>query len=253
MTLDACAGIVQKGDPDRFMAVMAAPVEARKTVLPIYAFNVEVARAPWASQEPIVAEMRLQWWWDVLEEIATGQTVRAHEVSTPLAKVIDAKIARVLQENVDARRNDAHRVNPESVQAVQEYLEATSGALMYGVALALGSDQELRSRMVGTNLGYANYLSAVPELIARGRRPWPETSGSGFRDHLKTHLALVENALRANRERPTRPQRIAELSAWQAKLIVTRAYRRPSAVGTGGLQSSDARKKWSLFWASLRV
>lgn len=89
--LIACAQLVERGDPDRFAATMAAPVEARKVLFPVYAFNVEVSRAPWVTQEAIIAEMRLQWWTDALEEIASGGLVRRHEVVTSLAHVLDAK------------------------------------------------------------------------------------------------------------------------------------------------------------------
>ncbi len=42
--VNACAAIVQRGDPDRFMATMAAPVAARRVLFPLYALNVEIAR-----------------------------------------------------------------------------------------------------------------------------------------------------------------------------------------------------------------
>ena len=74
MTTDACAALVERGDPDRFAAVMAAPVAARTRLWPLYAFNLEVARAPWVTKEPMIAEMRLQWWRDVVAEPAP----RAH-------------------------------------------------------------------------------------------------------------------------------------------------------------------------------
>ena len=83
--LTACADTVQKGDPDRFLATMAAPVSARPLLFTLYAFNIELSRAPWASQESMIAEMRVQWWRDVGAEIATGTAVRRHYVATPLA------------------------------------------------------------------------------------------------------------------------------------------------------------------------
>ncbi|MFM7443344.1 MAG: squalene/phytoene synthase family protein, partial [Tabrizicola sp.] len=72
MSVDACAELVSRGDPDRFRAVMAAPAFARAQLLPLYAFNLEVARAPWVTEEPLIAEMRLQWWRDVVENAASG-------------------------------------------------------------------------------------------------------------------------------------------------------------------------------------
>src|SRR5210317_1238100 len=110
MTLDAdvlaCAAIVEKGDPERFAAVMASPLPARRVLFPLYAFNVEVSRAPWVTQETMIAEMRLQWWRDALEEIAEGKPVRRHEVTQPLAGFIDAQGAEILDRLVAARRWD---------------------------------------------------------------------------------------------------------------------------------------------------
>jgi phytoene synthase len=72
MSLQACADLVARGDPDRFRATMATPPEARAVLFPIYAFNLEVSRAPWVTEEPMIAEMRLQFWRDVAEEIGQG-------------------------------------------------------------------------------------------------------------------------------------------------------------------------------------
>ena len=69
----ACARLVARGDLPRFRATMAAPVELRRMLFPLYAFNLEVARAPWVTAEPMIALMRLQWWRDALGEIGGGR------------------------------------------------------------------------------------------------------------------------------------------------------------------------------------
>ena len=58
MSVAACAALVARGDPDRFLAVMAAPVAVRARLFPLYAWNLEVARAPWVTAEPLIAELR---------------------------------------------------------------------------------------------------------------------------------------------------------------------------------------------------
>jgi hypothetical protein len=65
-----------------------APVAARAPLFALYAFNLEVARAPWVTQEAMIAEMRLQWWRDTVEELGGPGPVRAHEVVAPLAEVV---------------------------------------------------------------------------------------------------------------------------------------------------------------------
>jgi phytoene/squalene synthetase len=64
MSLDAIADGLRRADPDRFAAAMAAPPAARAGLLALYSVNIDMARAPWASAEPLVAEMRVQWWGD---------------------------------------------------------------------------------------------------------------------------------------------------------------------------------------------
>ena len=88
---DACAALVERADPDRFTATMAAPPVARGPLWVLYAFNVEVARAPWASKEPMIAEMRLQWWRDVVENAASGAAwqVLANQVIMARVKLPD--------------------------------------------------------------------------------------------------------------------------------------------------------------------
>ena len=140
--LIACASLVEKGDPVRFRTVMAAPVPARGRLFALYAFNVEVARAPWLTQEPMIAEMRLQWWRDALEEIATDATPRRHQVVTPLQDVLSSPCAEMLDELVAARRWDIYKDAFEDAAHFERYIDQTSGHLMVAAARALGGADE---------------------------------------------------------------------------------------------------------------
>ncbi|WP_425039105.1 squalene/phytoene synthase family protein [Primorskyibacter sp. S187A] len=167
----ACAEIVEKGDPDRFAAAMLAPVSARAVLFPLYALNVEVARAPWVTQEAMIAEMRLQWWHDALGEIAGDGDVRRHEVTTPLATVISPAQARLLQEAVEARRWDIYRDPFEDAAAFESYIRQTSGHVMSVAVESLGGAVTDNVQQLAYAAGLASYFRAVPELEARGRRP----------------------------------------------------------------------------------
>src|SRR6056297_1992934 len=129
--LIACAQLVERGDPDRFAAVMAAPPQARQALFPIYAFNIEVSRAPWVTQEAMIAEMRLQWWRDALEEIGKGGPVRRHEVVTPLSQILDPESAAVLDRLVAARRWDIYKDAFEDEAHLDSYLRDTAAGLMW--------------------------------------------------------------------------------------------------------------------------
>ena len=45
----AVAGLVERGDPERWRSAMTAPPAARPGLMALYAFNLEVARAPWVA------------------------------------------------------------------------------------------------------------------------------------------------------------------------------------------------------------
>ena len=168
-----CADLVQRVDPDRFMAAMAAPVAARRILFPIYAFNVEVARAPWVTAEPMIAEMRLQWWRDALEEIAEGKPVRGHEVTTALGLSIGAAEALQLDRLIQARRWDIYTDAFEDEADLLAYLDDTAGRLMWVGAASLGASEGAKDDVIayGRAVGLVRFLQAAPELESRGRRP----------------------------------------------------------------------------------
>ncbi|MGJ8611618.1 MAG: squalene/phytoene synthase family protein [Octadecabacter sp.] len=234
---DACAQIVERGDPDRFMAAMAAPVGARRVLFALYAFNVEVARAPWVTEEPMIAEMRLQWWRDALEEIASGGPVRRHDVTTALAEVLDADGAKALDRLVAARRWDIYKDAFEDAAHFQEYLEATSGELMWQAARALGATDRAASVAFGRVTGLARYLGAVAALEEKGRVP--------LLDGREDAIAELAQAASADAARPM-PVNAAHLEGWQTTPILRQIAKQPWRVAHGVVGISPFRQKWRL-------
>ncbi|WP_299789124.1 squalene/phytoene synthase family protein [uncultured Marivita sp.] len=245
--LTACAQLVERGDPDRFAATMAAPVAVRKVLFPIYAFNVEVSRAPWVTKEAIIAEMRLQWWTDALEEIASGGLVRRHEVVTSLAHVLDAEAARVLQRAVQARLWDIYRDPFENEAAFSKYIEDTAASLLLAAAQSLTGQRPSALTDLGYAMGLAQFLRAVPELERQGRRPLVDGRPDAVRDLAQSGLARLEAARREKGTLPSEARPIA-LAAWQAEPILKQAKADPRCVADGTLGTSEAAKKARLMW-----
>ncbi|MFN6978791.1 MAG: squalene/phytoene synthase family protein, partial [Gemmobacter sp.] len=181
MSLDHCAALVAAGDPDRWATVLAAPVAARAVLIPLYALNLEIARAPWASAEPLVAEMRVQWWRDRVAEIGAGGAVPGHPVLAAAAALVDAGAASILDRMADARRWDIWREPFADAAALEAHVDATAGGLMWLAARALGAPDAAEGmvRDVAAGQGMAAWLMAVPALAARGRAPLPDPSGPG--------------------------------------------------------------------------
>ncbi|GGX61625.1 phytoene synthase [Tateyamaria omphalii] len=224
-----CARIVEQGDPDRFRTVMAAPVSARAVLFPLYALNVEVSRAPWVTQEAMIAEMRLQWWRDALEEIAEGRQVRKHEVTKPLADVLTAGMARRLDESVAARRWDMYRDTFEDEAHFDRYLDQTAGHLMWTAAECLGAppDQEAAVRSVALAAGLVAFLRAVPKLEEAGRIPLLDGTHDG--------VAALARRIRMRLTAPRLPTsaRAALWPAIGARSLLDQIVRDPALVGEG--------------------
>lgn len=246
MTVAACAALVERGDPDRFLAVMAAPPSARAPLFVLYAFNLEVARAPWVTAESMIAEMRLQWWRDTV-----AGPRRAHEVAGPLHDLIhEAGLpVEVLDRLIAARRWDCWREPFEGAGALETYLDDTGGGLMWLATRALGAlaGAESTARDLGFASGMANYLRAVPDLVARGRAPLPDS-------------VTVEGLARQGLDRLARgrarmatlgPGRAAALAAWQAGPLLRQAHREPARVAEGTLGHSEFARRARLLWAAV--
>lgn len=243
MSIDACAGIVQRGDPDRFAAVMAAPVAARGRLFVLYAFNLEVARAPWVTAEPMIAEMRLQWWRDVLDAPR-----RAHEVAGPLHDLIGQAglPVAVIDRLIAARRWDVYRDAHADQAALDGYLEDTGAGLMWLAAKALGAapDAEPVARGVGWAAGLAAYLRAIPELEARGRVPLIDGTAEGVRVLAARGLARLDAARRG-------PGGPALLAGWQAAGLLRQVVRDPGAVADGRMGLSEFARRGRLVWQAV--
>ncbi|MGI8841843.1 MAG: squalene/phytoene synthase family protein [Caulobacteraceae bacterium] len=81
--------LVRRADPDRWLASrFIADRRRRADVIALYAFDHELERARRVTSEARLAEIRLSWWRDVVDEIFAGEAVRAHPAAHALAGAV---------------------------------------------------------------------------------------------------------------------------------------------------------------------
>lgn len=267
MSFEACAEMVRVGDPERYLSVMAAPVAARDRLFALYAFNLEVARAPWVTSEEMIAEMRLQWWVDTTNEIYDGKA-RSHEVVGPLSSVIETHNLpqHLFIELIEARRFDIYREGHSDMSAFNEYINATSGNLMRLAAISLGAEDMPHIADFGFAIGVANLFRALPTLYANGKSPIyvdgtldrNEVAGREVPENLAVSLqAIAADALAkiksARKLRNQMPKTAipAMLAGWQADVPLKMVMSDPKSVLLQPLETSEFRKKSELLWRSL--
>jgi len=81
--------LVRRLDPDRWLASrFIADEQRRADVLAVLALDAELARAARVASNPLIAEIRLAWWREGLDEIYQGRAPRRQPVLNALAAAI---------------------------------------------------------------------------------------------------------------------------------------------------------------------
>src|SRR5229473_5395835 len=82
------AEMVRRHDHDRFQTGLFAPARKRNTLFALYAFNYEIARVRETVTEPMLGQIRLQWWHENIAAAFEGGPVRHHPVVEALTIAI---------------------------------------------------------------------------------------------------------------------------------------------------------------------
>jgi 15-cis-phytoene synthase len=189
---DTVRRIARDGDPDRALAALFAPSEARADLLTLIAFNVELARIAGQVSEPDLGAIRLQWWRDALDKAARGETT-GHPVADALGALLSRRrLSRErLDAMIDARAFDvASKIMPDG-GALETYLHDTAGALFAlgtEVLGARGPSVELAAAQGGLAYGLTGLMRALPVHAAQGRVDLPA-------DALRRHGTAPEEVL----------------------------------------------------------
>jgi NADH dehydrogenase [ubiquinone] 1 alpha subcomplex assembly factor 6 len=172
--LSPVAALVRRHDRDRYQTALFAPAARREALFALYAFNYEIARVPQSVTQPMLGQIRLQWWRENIAAAFEGGSIRTHPVVEALTAAIrEFALTRVhFDRLIDARESDLAEEPPTDFAALESYAEATSARL---ICLAL---EALRVRdpaadEAGHHVGIAYALAGLIRAI-------PFRSGSGL-------------------------------------------------------------------------
>ena len=234
------------GDLDRYLAALLAPRRARLDLIALTAFLGEVARIPSAVREPMMGELRLQWWRDALESARAGAVT-----GSPVVDALGRTMARhnlpleLLLAPIDARARDLDPQQPVAILSdVSDYIAATEGAAFRLSARILGVDE---TPAVGDLLAAAAQAYGRARL-ARSPRQTGDSRGAALRQGARVWLA------EARRLAPAGP--VAVLPA-----ILPAALVEPYLAALEGsgpditkerADTSPLMRVWRLWWAKAR-
>jgi NADH dehydrogenase [ubiquinone] 1 alpha subcomplex assembly factor 6 len=197
--LSHCALLVRSRQPERYLATLFAPAEAREALFALYAFDHETGKVRQLVSEPMAGLIRLQWWRDAL----AAAEPPAHPVVEALHRMLGAfpsERAR-LEDAIDARERELEGPPPADLAALEQHLGATSGALTEAALAVLGATGQAAlaaGGRIGIVVGLAELLRALPADLARGRAllPAAELARHGLDAAALAALPTPESAAR---------------------------------------------------------
>lgn len=175
-----CDALLRRDDKDRWLACLFLPGTLRPHVMALYAFSDEIASVRQRAREPILGEIRFQWWRDVLHGERGAD-------DAPVAGALLDTIARFslppekLVSLIDARLFDLYDAPMPSVAALEAYAEATAGQLFRLAALILDPAAEVAEAARHAGIAYAvtGLLRGLPWQVAAGQTYVPRELYAG--------------------------------------------------------------------------
>ena len=168
----------RSSEPDRYLSALLAPQAACADLIALAAFVGDIARIPLMVSDPMMGEIRLQWWRDALVTLRNGAAT-----GNPIADTVGTVIrAHALPEElflniIEGRSCDLNARAPMSETAIDTYFKDTEGAAFELAAYILGINgqpgvSELMSA-AGQAYGRVRLLRFLPLTLAKGRVPGP--------------------------------------------------------------------------------
>jgi len=159
--------LVRQFDRDRFLTSLFAAPEQRSRLHTLYAFNVELSRIRETVSEPIIGQMRIQWWRDVIDALKRDDSPpKGHPVAEPLANLIrEANLPFLLfYRLLEARSHDVSGKPMGSLGELRSYSQGTSGTISELALYCLGVTDTV-AKSAARNVGEAWALTGIVRSV----------------------------------------------------------------------------------------
>ncbi|WP_262691685.1 phytoene/squalene synthase family protein [Kordiimonas aestuarii] len=135
--VEFCRNMVREDDLERYYTTLFAPAQKQADLWALFAFNQEVAKTRESVSEPMIGEIRLQWWREALEGISHGMP-REHPVVQGLRHItVYEEILPLLETVIDGRGQDLEMEKTADINALIRYADSVGGALNEAAARIL--------------------------------------------------------------------------------------------------------------------
>ncbi len=178
-SLSLCAQEVRRYDWDRFLLTLFAPLEVREDIYTLLAFNTEISKIAEIVSEPLLGQIRIKWWQDVIDQIYDGRIdgTRGHYIVDHLPKLIQKRrlTKSLIDQLIEARSIEFSDWPPKNVEALLRYVHGTSSVLNILLLEIIGKNNGLEEKAsdLGIAWGLTNLIRAFPAMVRQDRSPLP--------------------------------------------------------------------------------
>jgi phytoene synthase len=268
-----CLFTLRDTDRDRYLACLLSPEDKRGALAALYAFNAEIARVRDVVREALPGEIRLQWWRDLLEGSAAGDS-SGNPVAAGLIDAVERyRLPRqTLIAMTEARIFDLYDDPLTDRHALEGYAGETASTLIQLASLVLSHEDAGRSAEAAGHAGVAQsiagFLMLLPMHIRRRQLylPLDILSATGLdqesffagEDKARISAAIeafaglgLEHLEKARSAGPV-PASVfpAFLPAALSKAVLTRARSLGASALEGGLQQAQWRRQIAMMKAA---
>ena len=172
---DEWAAIARTYEPERYLAATLAPEPQRSSLIALAAYAGDLARIAATATQPMLGEIRLQWWRDSFDVIGKGG-----RIGSPLADALAGAIQAhqlplpMLVAMSEARAWDLYDDAMQDQAALDGYL-AKIDAIPFELALrTMGMPARDAGRLslpAGRLWGQVRLLAQLPAHLSAGRIP----------------------------------------------------------------------------------
>lgn len=240
--MDPVAAQLREADPAQFFASLFVPDDKRAAIMALRVFATEMARIPFLVSEPVLGEIRFQWWHEVLAGERDGEA-QANPLAAALTQAVrthDLPVA-ALQGLIAARIEDLYADPPPTMNDLEGRLGECYSVPYRLASLVLRADASAGVADVaghgGVAEGLMDMLARWPLLLRRSRVMIPSDVMAEFgltRESVmagiepeKTHSALMFLVEKAEQHRAKASAALRSLHAEEAVAFLPLALVEP--------------------------
>ncbi len=159
--------LVKKFDHDHYLTVLYAVPHKRQDLFALYAFNYEISKIRKVVSEPMLGEIRLQWWREAIDDIYKGK-IRGHDIMPSLATTINnhGLSREFFMALIEGQAEELYPESPKNCEELEASLSNTTGSLEKLALHILGQkDCDDLASCLGVAWGYVKIITSITYYI----------------------------------------------------------------------------------------